>query len=166
MQKVGIFLMCFLAALIFGAAGAISGQESGDKMLVPLGTIVLGAPDGVEAKRAAVDFPHGRHFGFQCQTCHHKWEGTEQIKNCMTSGCHDVLVSPTKSQPGKSDRSLAISYFKKAYHEQCIGCHRIMRLKNKKIEMSRQKLEEPLPPTGPTGCVECHPREQSDDDSN
>ena len=160
MQKVGFFLMCVLVVLILGAAGTISGQEAEDEMVVPMGTIVLGPPEGVEQKRAAVDFPHARHFGFQCQDCHHKWKGTEPIKNCMTSGCHDVLVSPTRSKQSKSDPNLAIRYFKKAYHEQCIGCHKIMKLKNRKIEMSGKKLDGPLPPTGPTGCVECHPREE------
>ena len=160
MQKVGFFLMCILVVLILGVAGTISGQEAEDEMVVPLGTIVLGAPEGVEQKRAAVDFPHARHFDFQCQTCHHKWEGTEQIKGCMTSGCHDVLVSPTKSKQSRSDKDLAIRYFKKAYHEQCIGCHKIMKLKNRKIEMSGKKLDGPLTSPGPTGCVECHPREE------
>jgi uncharacterized protein YceK len=160
MQKVGILLMCFVIATICGSVPAVTAEEDADEMCVPLGTIELGAPDGVEQKRAVVEFPHSRHFGFECQSCHHKWEGTAQIKGCMTSGCHDVQVAATKSKQGTPLRSEEIKYFKKAYHEQCIGCHKIMKLKNRKIEMSGKKLEEPLPNVGPTSCIQCHPKEE------
>ena len=160
MQKVVILGVCFAIAIICGSVLAVSGEEDVDEMCVPMGTIELGAPDGVDQKRASVEFPHSRHFGFECQTCHHKWEGTTQIKGCMTSGCHDVKEAATKSKQGSPRRSEEIQYFKKAYHEQCIGCHKIMKLKNRKIEVSGKKLEDPLPVTGPTGCILCHPKEE------
>lgn len=159
MQKRGILLVGFMMAAIFGSLPAVSGEEDITEMCIPMGVIELGAPDGVEQKRAAVEFPHSRHFGFECQTCHHEWEGTTQIQGCMASGCHDVTVSPTKSKQGVPDRAEEIRYFKKAYHETCIGCHKIMKLKNKKIEMSGKKIDGPLPATGPTSCGECHPTE-------
>ncbi len=160
MQKVGILLLCFVMAIIFGSMRVVSGEEAPEDMVVPMGTIVLSAPDGVEQKRAPVDFPHSRHFGFECQTCHHTWEGTTQIKGCMTSGCHDALEAATKSRQGTPLRAEEIRYFKKAYHESCIGCHKVMRLKNRKIEMSGKKLDGPLPNPGPTSCIECHPKEE------
>jgi hypothetical protein len=159
MQKLATLLVGLIIALIFNPIAIVSGQESDNKMCVPLGTIVLEPPEGVESKRTPVDFPHSKHFGFECRSCHHKWEGEAQIKGCTTSGCHDVLVSPTKSEKGSTEQNLAIRYFKTAYHEQCIGCHKIMKLKNRKLEISGKKLEEQLPPTGPTSCVQCHPKE-------
>ena len=123
MQKVGIFVMCIMMAIVFGSVLVVSGEEDAEDMCVPMGTIVLSAPDGVEQKRASVEFPHSRHFGFECQTCHHKWEGTNEIKGCMTSGCHDVTEAATKSRQGTPLRAEEIRYFKKAYHESCIGCH-------------------------------------------
>ena len=72
MQKVGILLLCFVMAIIFGSVLVVSDEEDPEDMCVPMGTIVLSAPDGVEQKRAPVDFPHARHFGFECQTCHHQ----------------------------------------------------------------------------------------------
>ena len=54
----GIIHCVAALAVCLGAVGTISGQEAEDEMVVPLGTIVLGAPEGVEQKRAAVDFPH------------------------------------------------------------------------------------------------------------
>lgn len=160
MQKVGILIVCFVIAIIFGSVLYVSGEEDVDDMCVPMGTIELGPPEEVEQIRASVEFPHSRHFGFECQTCHHTWEGTAQIKGCMTSGCHDVKVAATKSKQGAPRRTEEIKYFKKAYHEQCIGCHKIMKLKNRKIEMSRKKLDEPLPSPGPTSCIQCHPKEE------
>ena len=159
MQKVGIFIMCIVMAIIFGSVLIVSGEEDAEDMCVPMGTIVLGAPDGVEQKRASVDFPHSRHFAFECQTCHHKWEGTNEIKGCMTSGCHDVTEAATKSRQGTPLRAEEIRYFKKAYHESCIGCHKVMKLKNRKIEMSGKKLDGPLPNPGPSSCIGCHPKE-------
>ncbi len=160
MQKVCVLLLCFVMAIIFGSVLVVSGQEDAEDMCVPMGTIELGAPDGVEQKRAAVEFPHSRHFGFECQNCHHKWEGTTQIKGCMTSGCHDVAEAATKSKQGTPLRAEEIRYFKKAYHESCIGCHKVMKLRNRKIEMSGKKLDGPLPSPGPTSCIECHPKEE------
>jgi Class III cytochrome C family len=160
MQKVVILGVCFLIAIIFGSVLVVSGEEDVEDMLVPMGTIELGAPDGVEQKRASVEFPHPRHFGFQCQRCHHEWEGTTQIQGCATSDCHDVQVAVTKSKLGSPSRAEEIRYYKKAYHELCIGCHKSMKLENKKIEMSEEKLEDPLPSTGPTGCIQCHPKEE------
>ena len=77
----------------------------------------------------------------------------------MVSGCHDVQEAATKSKQGTPARAEEIRYYKKAYHELCIGCHKIMKLKNKNIEMSGEKIDGPLPSVGPTSCVECHPKE-------
>jgi hypothetical protein len=159
MQKVGIFILCIVLVTIFGSVLVVSGEEDVEDMVVPMGIIVLSAPDGVEQKRAAVDFPHSRHFGFECQTCHHTWEGTTQIKGCMTAGCHDVTEAATKAKEGTPTRAEEIRYFKKAYHESCIGCHKVMKLKNRKIEMSGKKIDGPLPNPGPSTCIGCHPKE-------
>ena len=160
MQKVGILLLCIVTAVVFGSVLVVSGEEDPEDMCVPMGTIVLATPDGVEQKRAPVDFPHSRHFGFECQTCHHKWESTEPINGCMTSGCHDAIEAATKAREGTPSRAEEIRYFKKAYHESCIGCHKVMRLNNRKIEMSGKEIDGPLPNPGPISCSGCHPKEE------
>lgn len=160
MQKVGILLVCIVMAIIFGSVLVVSGEEDAEDMVVPMGIIELSAPDGVEQKRALVEFPHSRHFGFECKTCHHTWEGTSPITGCMTSDCHDVIEAATKTKKGTPSRAEEIRYFKKAYHESCIGCHKIMRLKNRKLEMSGKKLDNPLPSPGPSSCIGCHPKDE------
>jgi nitrate/TMAO reductase-like tetraheme cytochrome c subunit len=117
--------------------------------------IELKAPKQVQAKRSDVNFPHGRHFVIDCKSCHHKWEGQGQIKSCTTSGCHDGIKSSTEDPSAKK-----YSYYKKTFHEKCIGCHKLMKIENRKLEMQYTALKNKLPATGPTGCIECHPKDR------
>jgi hypothetical protein len=161
MQKIGLLFLCLLSMVfVFGSITIVVGQESEEEMIVPMGTIVIGPPDSVEPKRSPVDFPHSLHFAtVDCRTCHHTWQGTELIKNCTTSGCHDVTVSPTKSGEGTVNPDLAIRYYKTGYHQLCIGCHKEIKLQNKQLETSLKQLKETLTAPGPTSCIQCHPKE-------
>ncbi|MEJ2730663.1 MAG: cytochrome c3 family protein, partial [Deltaproteobacteria bacterium] len=58
-----------------------------------------------------------------------------------------------------SNQPKEIMYYKRAYHKQCIGCHLELKRANLALENSSKILKEKLPPTGPTGCIECHPVE-------
>lgn len=140
---------------IVGVPG-LTGAETKEPMCIPMGNILLEAPESVESKRSAVNFPHALHFDYACKKCHHTWSGTETIVGCKTSGCHDLEVSP---KPGnKADAGSEIKYYKSAYHGQCIGCHKSINEKNKKSELSGKVLKAKLMKTGPTGCVACHPK--------
>ena len=121
-----------------------------DELCVPLGTITLSAPQGVEAKRSAVDFPHAAHFSINCKDCHHTWEYGNDDMSCMTSGCHDESQAPKKGDK--------IAYFKEAYHKACIGCHKTIQKRNKALELSKSSVQGQLEKTGPTSCVACHPK--------
>ena len=156
MQKIGIAVLCLIVSGIFGASLSISHDNSDEEMIVPMGTIELPPPEGVEAKRTAVAFPHSVHFTNACQVCHHEWEGPEQIQGCMASSCHDGTESPVKAK----DKSLETSYYKKAYHDMCIGCHLEIKRSNKQLELSGRTLDGALPAAGPTGCIQCHPKEE------
>ena len=160
MHKISIGGLCLILALTFGSAMVVSGESEGETMSVPLGVIPLGPPEDVEAKRPPVPFPHGRHFAYTCNTCHHQWEMDAPIENCTTSGCHDGTESPVKAGGGKVDEDLVINYFKTAYHKMCIGCHRDMKAENKKLEKSGRVLKSRLPSTGPTSCNGCHVKEE------
>ena len=130
-----------------------------DEMCVPLGEITL-ASLAKDAKRSEVTFTHTNHFSYTCQECHHKWTGKEAIQSCTTSGCHDLDKAPV-DENGKpvKDKVLKARYYKNAFHDSCIGCHKKIKVKNKAMEASKAALGQKLPPTGPTGCVECHPKE-------
>ncbi len=130
-----------------------------EQMCVPMGEITL-APLNEEPKRSDVAFPHAVHFSYACQECHHTWDGQSQVVSCSTSGCHDLTEAP-KTEDGKpvKDRMQNIRYFKTAFHESCIGCHKEIKVKRKALEASKASLDEPLPATGPTSCNQCHPKE-------
>jgi hypothetical protein len=137
----------------------VAGEDPQGQMCVPMGTIELQPPEGVEAKKAHVEFPHSVHFATDCKTCHHTWKGEENIKGCQTSGCHDVAEAPKKDSSYLSYSDESIKYFKYAYHKSCIGCHKETKAANKKRAKSYQVVDEAMPAAGPSGCIECHPKE-------
>jgi len=158
MRRLGLSILGMVVVLIFGSTWVVAvpkAEKSGESLTVPLGAIELSAPDGVETKKASVEFPHARHFGYSCQTCHHSWDFGPEVSGCMASGCHDLVKAPKKSEK-VSD----VMYYKKAFHQKCIGCHREIKKLNlameEKVFASADKIK--LQNAGPTGCRECHPK--------
>ena len=129
-------------------------EYSEDSMAVPLGDMVLEPPEEVEAKRGPVDFPHGLHFQFSCQSCHHEWYGEDEVQGCATEGCHDQL------EPDPSTRNIKdpanVYYYLAAYHNTCLPCHRDLQKERISFEKAGITGEEILPAAGPVNCVECH----------
>jgi len=160
MYKISIGVLCLILAIIFGNAMVVSGESDDESISVPLGFIPLDPPEDVAAKQPSVPFPHGTHFVYTCNTCHHLWEMDAPIENCTTSECHDGVESPIKAGGGKVDEEMLINYYKTAYHRMCIGCHREIRAQNKRLEMSGRVLEEKLPNVGPSSCKGCHLEEE------
>lgn len=131
-------------------------EFSEETMSVPLGNITLTAPEEVEAKRGDVDFPHGLHFQFSCQSCHHEWDGESFIESCTS--CHDE-TEPTGKRDIKDPDN--VMYYLAAYHNVCVGCHRDMEQQRqeqvKKIagDKAMEKMMVPVK-SGPVGCTGCH----------
>jgi len=165
MHKIRIWVLCLMVAFILGISLETTGQDSEageeklEPMCVPMGVIVLQPEGMVERKRSPVEFHHSKHFIYECRACHHKWDGKTQITSCTTSGCHDLLESPKKPTKYLAYTDTGIKYFKYAFHQNCVGCHKAIKAKRKEMEMSYQMLNAKLPNTGPTGCIECHPKE-------
>jgi hypothetical protein len=161
---VGIVLLIgMIACASLGVAVAEVAEEEAavenEEMIVPMGTITLEAPDAVESRRAAVEFPHSQHMTLACNSCHHTWQGTEPITGCLTSGCHDLEALPRKEDGKTVDKDQAFRYYKSAFHGQCIGCHKTMKLDIQEMANTLTSIDGKLPTTGPTGCIECHPKE-------
>ena len=161
MLKLIVAVVALFTIIIAGglAAGANETEVTMDAIYVPVGRLVLAPPVGVTPKRSAVAFPHSGHFDYTCKTCHHKWDGNSPVQGCSASKCHDQLSSTVKDKKTLDYGPMAIRYYKYAFHQQCISCHRQIKVHNEKLERSRRKLEESLQRPGPTGCVGCHPRE-------
>ncbi len=160
MHKIHTLLLTLILALAFGTALSIASESmETSEMCIPMGQITLTAPEPVEAKRAPVEFNHSLHFEINCNRCHHMWEKDEAIIGCTTSGCHELTESPVKAGGSEFEGEPPILYYKNAFHSLCIGCHKEISASNKKLELSRGKLPDQLPATGPTGCIQCHPKE-------
>jgi hypothetical protein len=152
---VGLFLLVgIVACATWGVA--VAGDE---EMCVPMGIITLNPPSTVEAKRASVEFPHGQHFALACNNCHHTWAGAEPVMGCMTSGCHDLETLPRKEGSKAIDKDQAFKYYKNSYHGMCIGCHKMMKTEIRQMANTFSSIDGKLPTTGPTSCIECHPKE-------
>lgn len=156
MQK-RVLTVAALTLVFFGFIWS-SAVIATDEMCVPMEEITLSAL-AQETNRSEVSFPHAVHFNYSCQQCHHTWKITEPIVGCTTSGCHDLDTVPV-DENGKpvKDSAQTIRYYKNAYHEACIGCHKKIRMENKAMEASMKALGNALPAAGPTSCNACHPR--------
>jgi hypothetical protein len=154
---IGVLVAMAIAGLL-GGVQAISGAGAAEDMCVPMGKIVLKAPQEVQAKRSPVEFPHARHFDISCASCHHTWGLTEPVVGCMTSGCHDQAQAPKKKAGEPASEDDAITYFKSAYHKLCITCHKDIKAKNLELQKSLRSPSAKLPKTGPTSCSDCHPK--------
>jgi hypothetical protein len=132
----------------------VAMENSVDSLDIPLGTITLSAPEGSDEKRSPVAFPHGGHFDYSCQTCHHEWDGESPVQNCTVSDCHDQLEPDEKTRNINDERNSL--YFLAAYHKACIECHRDLRSQRQSLEKSGVTNESMLPVYGPLACNECH----------
>ena len=164
MHRTRIGILCMIMIFVFGTSLKVAGQnpvdieQTQDVMVVPMGVVTLKPDASVEEKKSPVEFNHSKHFIYDCRTCHHKWEGNAKITNCTTSNCHDLLNSPEKPTKYLAYTDTGIKYYKYAFHQSCIGCHKEIKIKRKKMEMSFKTDEAKLPKTGPTACIGCHPK--------
>jgi hypothetical protein len=131
----------------------VAVENSIDTLDIPLGTLTLAAPEGSDQKRPSVAFPHGGHFDYACQTCHHEWDGESPVQNCTVSDCHDQLEPDEKTRNINDERNSL--YFLAAYHKACIECHRDLNKQRTSLEKSGM-TESMLPAAGPLACNECH----------
>ena len=69
MRKKEIGILCLIIAVILGLTLEVSGEDVENVMRVPMGYITIKAPEGVEATKVSVEFPHSRHFATDCKSC-------------------------------------------------------------------------------------------------
>jgi hypothetical protein len=126
-------LMTMVAALLVLSSSPLGAQP--DKMVLD------GLKGSGEKQRPAVTFPHNRHVetGLSCKDCHHIYKNGENIldESKLEEGNKDIRCSACHGP--KSQLNL-----EKAFHNQCIGCHKKYQKEGKK--------------TGPRYCGGCHVR--------
>lgn len=150
----GLVMFSLMLVLVFSSVPI--AKQAKDPICIPMGNIELKAPGTVTPDRPSVTFPHNTHFDYSCKRCHHTWNGQDPIQGCMTSGCHDLDSAPKSANNPKKDAESSMRYFKNAFHTQCIGCHKAIKMKNVEIEKSFSAVKAKQMKTGPTGCTVCH----------
>ncbi|MFO7752784.1 MAG: cytochrome c3 family protein [Desulfobacteraceae bacterium] len=143
-----IFLSLMATALVcfsFSDGFSQDTDNSGEKDRISYTKqLTLSVPEGKEARKADVEFPHQDHImQFGCGQCHHEWDHTELESPETCVACHDDF----------EDRQATESYYN-AFHNRdsshsCTGCHNEMADEESGVEPPRR-------------CSECHPRPERD----
>ena len=132
-MTLAIPLLALIVSLapLSGGPPLVFGQED----------LVLDNPDAYPKKtRTAVAFPHQLHMeGFACLECHHDYTNGENTldEDELVEGNPAIRCAACHATGSASD-------LRRAYHLQCLGCHRQERIAGST--------------TGPELCGQCHIR--------
>ena len=137
-------LMCSVALL--GWSGAAE-QQVPDKMTIK-------STLWKEHTKSGVEFFHKKHsaeYGAKCVDCHHvykdgknTWKEGDKVQKCQE--CHN---EPTVTGEKKLSEAQQKLNLKLAFHNNCQGCHKDLKKKDK---AKYGKI--------PTTCIQCHPKEK------
>jgi len=124
-----------MAILVFGVASMVVAKTAKE------------APETVKiddcvAKKAAVDFPHGKHVKLECKTCHHNQPTLKAGTDEVVKPCGECHVNPEKAETPKCSE---MSASKNPFHMKCVACH-------------KEELAKDATKKVPTKCDECHPK--------
>jgi len=158
-NKIVVAVLMVVGVVLLGVIHGFSAQAKNGNSCFGEEAYELKAPEGVEARRGAVKFPHQAHFQFACLKCHHTFDGSEPPMGCMVSGCHDSIEAPAAL--GKAGASENMDYFKNAFHKTCwLGCHKEIKAQNLALQKAAaaKGTKAKLARTGPTTCDKCHGR--------
>ena len=136
MKKRGTILL----ALTLGIAVVAACTLAYAAVKMPEKDLVIDTKDVyTKKKKTPVVFSHIKHKAFKCDQCHHEykdgknvWKEGQEVKK--GGACHKL------KKDGK------VSKLEKAFHNQCVKCH-------KKLKKEKKK-------TGPTSCTKCHPKKK------
>ena len=133
-------LMCSVAFM--GLSGAAE-QKAPD-------VIDIQAKLWSEHTKGPVEFHHKKHqdeYKIKCDSCHHvykdgknTWKEGDKVEKCMD--CHNEATIKGEKKLSKDKQKLNL---KLAFHENCQGCHKDLKKKDK---AKYGKI--------PTTCIKCH----------
>ena len=121
-----IYCICVLCVCLFATVAMAA-----DALTEGPDDIVINVVKGNSDRDLSVTFNHSSHEGYECGTCHHKWndgskekkfgasevEAQESPKSCVS--CH----SGTEPRDTKTWRSYFRAMHKKGVRPSCLSCH-------------------------------------------
>jgi len=130
------FLAVSAAVMFFWAFLSAAVVESPDEVIIDN----EGWPTDTYEPVTLTHNKHVTEYNVQCKDCHHVyedgknvWEPGQPVQKCIE--CHNVLKLGKELREA-SDEEKKLSMHK-AYHDNCVGCHRTEK-------------------KGPVKCLECH----------
>ena len=131
--------------ILLGLSGA--AQEVAD-------TFVIQSKLWNKHTKSGVTLSHKKHateYGGKCDECHHVykdgknvWKEGDHVQKCME--CHNEPTIKGEKKLSKDKQKLNL---KLAYHNNCQGCHKKLKKKDKE---KYAKI--------PTTCIKCHPKKK------
>ena len=132
---------------------------------VPAGVILVTKADPTTNRKPSI-FVHSKHAVYDCELCHHTWDGDSEVETCAT--CHPIFrhtehlsidcekchnnwdmakdIKECGDCHEDNDKGGVPNIIKVSHRALCKRCHREMEKENK--------------PTGPTTpCTSCHKEE-------
>jgi Ni/Co efflux regulator RcnB len=146
-------LLTVLAVIAFLSGVVLSGLGGAAEQKVPE-TMVIKSTLWKDHTKENFDFHHKKHqedYKIKCEECHHVykdgkniWKKGDEVKKCQE--CHNEPTIKGEKKLPKDKQKLNL---KIAFHDNCIGCHKKLKKKDKK---KYAKI--------PTTCVKCHPKKK------
>ena len=141
--------------LVMGSLTAIANEA-------PSGTILVTKADSSTDRKPSI-FIHSKHEEYDCELCHHTWDGDSKIERC--SACHPIFHH-TEHLDQECENCHA-SWEMSRDIKECGDCHadndkggtpNIIRVSHRALcKRCHRQLQEENKPTGPTTpCTSCH----------
>ncbi len=141
--------------LVMGSLTAIANEA-------PSGTILVTKADSSTDRKPSI-FIHSKHEEYDCELCHHTWDGDSKIERC--SACHPIFRH-TEHLDQECENCHA-SWEMSRDIKECGDCHadndkggtpNIIRVSHRALcKRCHRQLQEENKPTGPTTpCTSCH----------
>ena len=152
-------LMILVASFLLGSLALAVANDA------PSGVILVTKADPASDRKPSI-FVHSKHSDYDCELCHHEWDGESEIETC--SACHPIFSHAEHlsmdcekchknwdmardieecgtCHPGNEMGGIP-NIIKVSHRALCKRCHRNLATENK--------------PTGPTTpCTSCHREE-------
>jgi hypothetical protein len=152
-STMGKRFLTVLAIAVLMCSVAFLGLSGAAEQKVPA-VITIKSTLWKDHTKSAVTFDHKKHqedYKIKCTECHHVykdgknvWKEGDKVEKCQK--CHNEPTIKGEKKLPKDKQKLNL---KLAFHENCQGCHKKLKRKDK---AKYGKI--------PTTCIKCHPKKK------